>query len=228
MNIFKKQKINRFVSLTFDDGLIKSAFKISDIITPHNATFYVVTGWIEPRQVTITDYANIFHNHGSISDWKIIAQKGHEIGSHSFSHLKPENSNTEKEYIQSFDFINKFGDAPYSMAMPYGLKFNKTLPYDSIRLCDGKKIFNSLEKIDLKNLTSFDPFENGLTIERAIKKINETPSNSWIIIRAHGLDDDGFCPWPTDYFKKLYFYLMENNFHIQTVRQMTSNIKLKF
>lgn len=220
MILSKNRKTDRFASFTFDDGLINSAYKANDIIFPNKATFYVVSGWLRPNPVKIIDKCNIGLNHGSLREWKRLSDKGHEIGSHTVSHAGP-NGDWPDGYLKSLEFIKNFGSGPYSLAMPFGIKSPNVLPYDSIRLCNGEKIFNSLENIDFSGLLSFDPFEDGLIIEDAEKRIYDLPSYSWLIIRAHGLDNEGYCPWPSPYFKKIYEILLAESFNIMTVREMT-------
>src|SRR5947209_749954 len=62
----------RFVSITFDDGLIAGARKAVGILEEFklSATFYLVTGWIRPREVPwIRDPWNKGLDHGSWRDW---------------------------------------------------------------------------------------------------------------------------------------------------------------
>ncbi|MDD2807215.1 MAG: polysaccharide deacetylase family protein [Patescibacteria group bacterium] len=225
-NFFYKPKkiINRYVSFTFDDGLINSANKVNDIIYPNKAIFYIVTGWLKPNPIKINDKCNIGLDHGDFEQWKKLSNLGHEISSHTVCHAGP-SSDGPDGYIESLKYIQQFHPGPYSLAMPYGIKSPDNPPYDSIRLCDGKYIYNSLEKIDLLELISFDPFEGRLTIEKALKKISQLPANSWLILRAHGLDNEGYCPWPSEYLKKIYELLLIENFEIKTIREMTLEVK---
>jgi len=222
---FYKFKTSRYVSFTFDDGLINSANKIDQIITPHKATFYIVTGWLRSSQFKIEDPPNIDFDHGDYDDWEKISDLGHEIGSHTLSHIDPTSQEAQGEYQESLELIKQFSLGPYSLAMPRGLKPLSRPPYDSVRLCDGKKIHNSLKKIDFFNLISWDPVEVKLPTEQALKKIKQLPSNSWLILRGHGLDDEGYCPWPSDYLKKIIEFLQAEEIQIKTVAEMTLKFK---
>ncbi|MFA6422667.1 MAG: polysaccharide deacetylase family protein [Candidatus Buchananbacteria bacterium] len=220
LNLFKKQKINRYVSFTFDDGFINSAKKIHNIIYPNKATFYIVSKWLNRDFTDIKDKFNIGADHGDIKQWKQISEYGHEIGSHTMSHVGPDTDDFS-EYLESLNFIRNFGSGPYSLAMPYGLKSSSQMPYDSVRLCNGKNSYNLLENINFSELISFDPFEGGLMMEDVMLELNKMPSDCWLIIRAHGLDNEGYCPWPSKYFKKIYELLLMEEFNIKTVREMT-------
>src|SRR5437660_5944656 len=80
----------RFVSITFDDGLITGARKAVSILDEFklSATFYLVTGWIRPREIPwIRDPWNKGLDHGSWRDWIEIKNRGHDIGSHTVTHL---------------------------------------------------------------------------------------------------------------------------------------------
>jgi peptidoglycan/xylan/chitin deacetylase (PgdA/CDA1 family) len=216
---------NRYVSFTFDDGLINSAQKVNDIIFPHKATFYIVTGWLKPNPIEIKDKANIGFDHGDFESWQKMSNLSHEIGSHTVAHLGPD-GDQESGYIDSLEYIKKFSPTgPYSLSLPYGLRSLKPVPiYDSIRLCRGKKIYNRLNNLNLSELFSFDPFESGLPLENIKKMIHLIPNNSWLILQAHGLDNEGFLPWPSEYFKKIFEFLLSENFKIKTVREMTQQL----
>jgi len=222
---FTKPKINRYASLTFDDALINSANKVYNIISPNKATFYIVTGWLSPSQCKIEDSSNVGANHGDYNEWKKIADVGYEIGSHTFSHIDPVGQEASKEYYESLEFIKQFSPGPYSLAMPHGLKPLSQPPYSSIRLCDGKKIYNSIKKLDFFNLVSWDPVEAELPIAETLKKISQLPANSWLILRGHGLDGEGYCPWPSDYLRGVVEIIKKEKIEIKTVREMTKLFK---
>ena len=73
----------RFVTITFDDGLINGAHKAVSVLDEFglHATFYLVTGWIRPRKVPwIRDRWNRGLDHGNWRDWINIKNRGHDIG----------------------------------------------------------------------------------------------------------------------------------------------------
>src|SRR5262245_44760551 len=93
MNLSEQSTHNgadRFVTITFDDGLIEGARKAVTILREFelSATFYLVTGWIRHRQIPwIRDPWNKGHDHGSWSDWREIQACGHDLGSHTVTHI---------------------------------------------------------------------------------------------------------------------------------------------
>ncbi len=215
---------NRYASFTFDDGLITSARKIDKIISPHKATFYIVTGWLKPNPLSIIDPPNIKPDHGDIAGWQELTNRGYEIGSHTVSHIRASEPGAEKEYQASIEFIKQFQPGPYSLAMPNSTESPSTInSYDSIRVGDGEKIYNSLKEINFARLISWDPVENKLSLEQTLKKIKYLPADSWLILRAHGLDDDGYCPWPSEYLKEIYKLLRDEGFQIRTIKEMVND-----
>lgn len=225
ISILKSKKNNRYASFTFDDALIDSAYKIDKLIYPYKATFYIVTGWLKPNPIKIEDIYNIGVDHGDIKQWQELSSLGHEIGSHTVSHVKVNSLNMEKEYFDSLSFIKKFHKPPYSLAMPYCLKPITPLSYDSIRLGQGKKNYNSLKKINFSQLNSFDPVENRLSVKEAFKIIDHLPASAWLIFRAHGLDGEGYCPWQSEYLEAIYKFLLSEKFQIKTMAEMTAKFK---
>src|SRR5258707_1134747 len=80
----------RFVTITFDDGLVHGARKAAAVLDEFGmrATFYLVTGWIRPRKVPWTrDRWNRGLDHGNWHDWVDLQNRGHDIGSHTVTHL---------------------------------------------------------------------------------------------------------------------------------------------
>lgn len=230
MSMFFK-KINRYLTFTFDDGFIASARKIDKIIHPHKATFYLVTGWVKPNNLPINDNYNIGLDHGSIKDWQQLSAQGHDIGSHTHSHLDYKhdaNISEEKlqqEYWQSLEFIKQIHPAPYSLAYPHNVGIAPDSNYNSVRIGQKKHIYNELDKLDWLALKSYNPDIHCQSSSAIYQKIAKVPDNSWLILNLHGLDSEGWHPWPSRDFQELCNYIVQQKFIIKSVAEMTNDFK---
>src|SRR5579872_6164356 len=79
----------RLASITFDDGFRSAAESSHRILEKfgYAATFYLVTGWVKPERARISERYNVGRCHGDWQFWRDMSALGHEIGSHTFSHM---------------------------------------------------------------------------------------------------------------------------------------------
>jgi len=220
----------RYLSITCDDGLINSALKVDQLLSPNHATFYIVTGWLKLNPIPILDTPKIIYKHGSLVDWQLLSKKGHEIGSHTVSHLRPNQPINQAEYYQSFELIKKIQPGPYSLATPYGASINIQSPYDSIRLKEKRGflkiiIDNKLDRIDFFKIVSWDPVELKFSLSKIIRILQKIPSRRWLVLRMHGLDGEGYCPWSATSFKQFIDSALRSGYQIKTIAEMTKLFK---
>ena len=216
----------RYLSFTFDDGCINSAKKVDRILHPHKATFYIVTGWVRPDSVPVSDFSNIHTDHGHIDDWRKLASKGHDIASHTVSHVLPTNPDAEREYNESLDYIKKIHKEPYNFAFPYDVKsLSKMTCYDSVRIGGEGMVYNDLESIDLYNIRSWSPIIQKISEKEIWKLINKAPNNSWLVLEMHALDGEGLFPWPSDDLERLKDFIINCGFSIKTIGEMVNLIR---
>src|SRR2546430_1055956 len=164
--------VNRFVSITFDDGLIKGAQRTAAIFDAFvlKATFYVVTGWVGPREIPwIRDRWNWGLDHGTWHDWIDISQRGHDIGSHTVTHLNA--SGKLSRYVTgllgwelrySFETLRRqLGKRPSSISMPWNSPAKRARDelrlYQACRLGSEKFRTNSLDNLNWHALDSWAP-----------------------------------------------------------------------
>lgn len=227
---FLGKKPQRYITLTFDDGFINGARKIDKILHPHHVTFYIVTGWVE-GSVPVTDKYNAGADHGTLEDWKDLAIKGHDIGSHTVSHTNADNAGVsiealDKECHDSLQYIKAIHGAPYSLAFPHNKPYPITAPYDSIRLgYDGGVIYNHLESVDLKKIKSWSPWPESLWEKRIFWKIGRMPVGSWLVLGLHSLDGEGWHPWSSKSLARLKDFALRKGFQIRSMAEMTELIK---
>ena len=222
----EKIKNKRFLSFTFDDGAINGARKVDRILTPYKATFYIVTGWVKPNNVEINDYSNKDTDHGSLEDWKDLSSKGHDIASHTVSHILPDDPKAAREYEESFDFIKKIHRGPYNFSFPNDKEGEVDLSYyDSVRVGKKKITYNSLENINLQRIISWGPIIQRMSEGKIYQTIKKAPLSSWTVLEMHSLDGEGLFPWPSKALKRLVKFVLKQDFEIKTVSNMVNLLK---
>lgn len=228
---FRKPE-ERYLTFTFDDGYILGARKIDKILHPYKATFYLVTGWVRPNNLAIRDEYNIGADHGNVEDWKELVKKGHDIGSHSVSHTRPDDFSGDaealkKEFAESLEFIKKIHPGPYSLSFPYNRAMEIDALYDSVRLGYAGCIYNRLESVDLHRITSWSPWPGSMWEKRIFWKIGRLPGRSWLVLNLHSVDGEGWHPWTSASLQKLKDYVLARGFEIKTMAEMTRILLLK-
>ena len=222
-------KENRYLTFTFDDGLLDGAKKIDKILDPHKATFYIVTGWLEPNAIPITDKSNVGCNHGTLEDWKNLSNRGHDIGSHSVSHTKPTDltkiKSLQTEYELSLNVLKSIQTGPYSASFPYNQIYRITADYNTVRVGDTEPIYRLLNDVNVRKIIPWSPWPESLPLWRIKWKIGQVPSNSWVVLGLHSLDGEGWQPWKSKELKSLKNYLVRKGIKIKTMKQMYEIIK---
>jgi hypothetical protein len=232
----------RFVTITFDDGLIKGARKAMHILGEfeQHATFYVVTGWVRPRRIPwVRDQLNKGRDHGSWNDWRNIQNQGHEIGSHTVTHLNaggrlarwcPQLLRWELARSQ-WDLGLHLGKLAASISMPWNSLPNRAEPYvrriySACRLGSQAPQYNALSKINWHRLESWAP-DSDVSSDDILDCIHKTPEGHWIILQFHSLDDEGYMPISSEKFRKIVSAIATGNDieHI-TVRKMVERFKM--
>lgn len=218
----------RYISFTFDDGSITGANKVNEILTPYHATFYIVTGWIKPNNIKINDRFNINIDHGTIEQWKNLSNLGHDIGSHTHTHLKADDPNIVQDCDKSLEIIKLIHKSPHNISSPHFTNL-QIIGFDSIRLgtyetmhkkFEFEKLYNNLNDLNLMKLycCDFEPFK--------VKTIiNQIPDNTWLILAYHSLDGEGFQPISSDDLRAIKDCAIENKYEIKTVREMVIILK---
>jgi hypothetical protein len=209
---------SRFVSITFDDGLINGTRKAIQLLEEFElkATFYVVTGWIRPRHVPwVRDRWNKGLDHGSWRDWIDVRSRGHDVGSHTVSHL-----NAGGRLSRYLPFLLRWelshscaqlrhhlGHAPTSISMPWNTPAKKLehvvrRTYQACRLGSGRWQTNNLTILDWHRLRSWAPTSE-VSGDELLERCRATPPGHWLILQFHSLDGEGYMPITTDTFGEL-------------------------
>ena len=241
MNSSPEISIHRFVSITFDDGLVEGARKAVNVLTEFGtkATFYVVTGWIRPNHVRIRDPWNSQRDHGSWSDWQAIEDDGHEIGSHTLSHINATGKKARfvpillrRELRHSYnDLTRHLKTPPVSIAMPWNAStsFSERVGkkiYQALLVGRQEVRYNNLIMINWYHLESWPPDSN-VSVDEICKTISGIPEHHWLILQFHGIDDEGWMPISSAKLRAILKFIAESeNLYQVTVRCMIDNYKL--
>ena len=207
------------VTFTFDDGgLLTESHKVAAKELEQfgfKGTFYLVTDWCD--------------SHGSWNDYKVFAQNGHEIGSHTVSH--PSNCKdeleTSKEKIES-----KIGQPCITIAYsncnyPGREVFNY---YIGGRICSGG--VNSKDPADLSKIDAIICGSYGLSNETQFMEKCIEADNGWVVFFLHGFqgyENNQYSPSPTNEitFSKTLQSLQQNKstFWVTTMRDAIKYIQ---
>jgi peptidoglycan/xylan/chitin deacetylase (PgdA/CDA1 family) len=210
------RSLNRFLSITFDDGFRYAAEVACEALHPLGipATFYVVTGWVEPARASITEPYNEGRSHGDWNLWRQVRDAGHEVGSHTFSHV---NAGGKKSIVLPWlvrnqversyqDLVREVPQARYTISMPWNAA-TTTSERHVRRYFAGCRLGSKLAYNRLGSLESFrllswapSPATNDAEFRQAIARI---PDNGWLILQFHSFDDEGWDPISRKRFKWL-------------------------
>ena len=213
----------RYLTFSFDDGLIDSARAVASVLDEDHATFFVTTGWILPNTVPIEVRYNVGRNHGTIDDWLALSRMGHDIGSHTVSHRVPEYAPehadaVRREFDESLQFVKQIHDGPYSVSMPYH-KAPPTEPkletlYQAVRIGPGP-----LNTLDALNFAAVHTIDQDAALD-------ELPDNVWAVYALHGIDE-GYRPISLERFCEMVRRARERGWVIRSMKEMLIEFRCK-
>ena len=229
--------MQRYLSFTFDDGLFTGATKIRRLLESHGmrGCFYVVTGWVGSEGQRIRDPLNVGRDHGTWDAWREFHRAGHEIGSHSESHLDPTSRQARwlpwrlrHELQRSSDELQRqLGARPASLAMPYGVATRRSeaiarQTYRTCRLSSGRPCYNEMGQINWWRLAAWGPGSK-VSAPTICRAVDEIPDGQWLILNFHSLDDEGWMPISSAAFEELLgFVSRQPSVSVVTPSQMAA------
>ena len=112
-------KPKEIVTISFDDGLVKSCLKAASLAYPFKLTFFISSELVKK-------------DHGI---WLNLQRFGHDIQSHGATHCRITNTNYKYELEKSYNYIEQFHGKPYIVAYPYEVSPKVIYPsrYDWVR-----------------------------------------------------------------------------------------------
>lgn len=227
------------ISITFDDGFKKSADVALPIFRKYGffATYYVVTGWIEPTRAPIREPFNAGKMHGTWDFWREVSHSGHEVGSHSFSHLNARGKMAAlfpwliaREIYKSYDDLKReIPQSEYTIAMPWNAATNISRffvrhKFVGCRLGTSDVQYNNLSDLSRYCLKSWAPSIRHNLFDY-IDAIDGIPDGGWLILQFHSFGDEGYDPVTPEFFDELCQLIANRGIEVNTVREVLSQCK---
>jgi peptidoglycan/xylan/chitin deacetylase (PgdA/CDA1 family) len=206
----------RFVSFTFDDGLVRSCRRAADILeaSGFRGSFFVVTSWVGDRALWVSDRTNRGLDHGEWSDWRELAERGHEVASHSHRHLNATGrlwrhlpGLLARDYRRSREVLRReLGAAPETISMPWNARTD-----NSDRAC--ASLFRRI--VAARGTPSANPRGAAGPLVRAwapgagtgpeavAAQVRGLEEGQWLVLQFHGFDGEGWEPVPASDFEKM-------------------------
>lgn len=192
-------------SITMDDGSANQAKLAAPILEKYHfrATFFVIAG-LTTDQPDATNAAHLPSDWCGVGwqQWRALAEKGHEIGSHTMTHphldAVKDPAALRREIVHSADEIQaKMGRRPISFAFPFSATNEQSLNI-------ARKAYLAVRGHGLVYLTAgrlgrYNAYIDGL--------IKDGEAGVGIL---HGLDGVGWEPIKSEVFKAHVEYLARN------------------
>ena len=201
----------KWLSFTFNDGFEQGGHAASKILEKfdYRGSFYVVTGWVDPATVAISDPYNMGSSHGNWSFWRALSNRGHEVGSHTNSHIKVGGTKNmlrpmliRREMSDAYQTLrNQLGATAVVISMPWNVSswVSKVIArryyVGCLAVGSDRVKYNNLATLDRFSLKSWVPKCNQTdSTNQVIKAISGIPLGGWLIIQLHSLGTEGYEP----------------------------------
>ena len=228
---------SRLVSITFDDGFRGAAETAMPILDRHGlaATFYVVTGWVEPMRAPVSDPFNAHRSHGDWAFWQEVVTHGHEVGSHGFSHVNATGRKARllpwmvpQEIARSAaDLRRHLPASGFTMSMPWNMTTRASEThvrrlFSACRLGGSQVEYNLIDDLHPFALRSWAPGpQHGW--DAYARAIDDLPDGGWLIFQFHSFDDEGWEPISPRLFDQLCRLLADCSVKVATVQAIASS-----
>jgi len=209
-----KSPKRHIVTLSFDDGFLKSSLKTAEIYEKYGLSAcinVVATAHMKSFQLP-----NEYHKWavGDFGVWNELRERGHEIMPHGYMHANLRDMPIEKaknlimrcleffsKELKNFDPSQSIFNFPYNASSP---ELEAWLPTQVKAFRTGGEPINAMPHKNQVKLTcvSFGPenIDNDLQ-----QKVDELLSRSsgWLIYNTHGLDEEGWGPMSSQFLDDL-------------------------
>jgi peptidoglycan/xylan/chitin deacetylase (PgdA/CDA1 family) len=214
------------ISLSFDDGFLKSNLRIAQCYERHglSACFNVLAA---PHDVNREEEEKWGAPRGDFAAWNELQRRGHEIMPHGYRHdnktQMPFAAAKEQitrclaifaEQLDSFDASRAVFNFPYNQSTP---ELEAWLPSVVRAFRTRGKMINPLPHPGQVKLGTggHGPENCEAHLDSVIAKLLALPSG-WLIYNTHGLDEEGWGPIRATYLDALLDRLVQ----IESVRVM--------
>ena len=222
------------VSITFDDAYISHVDQAMPLLESHGfrGTFYLIVDKLFRKG----KYTNV--PSAAISEWQAAAVRGHEMASHTVSHIPldtMEVSQMRAELINSKATLDSLflGEPVVSLAYPFSrtndaVEVEASIIYRSGRVgppTDGSAVYNHPATVDLMRLKAYFPCS---TMEQWNDAVNRTINGKgWLIEALHPINEPGFCRVATEDFAQHLQFLFHKlpSIWVAPVREVGERIR---
>ena len=205
------------VSITFDDAYISHVRRAMPLLESYGfrGTFFLIVDKLFRRGI----YTNVRPS-APISEWQAAAARGHEMASHTVSHVPLDTIEVHQmraELINSKAILDSLflGEPVVSLAYPFS-RTNAVVSavassiYQSGRVgppTDGSVVYNDPATVDLMSLKAFFPCSTVAQWHSAVEFT--IAGNGWLVEALHPIDELGFCRVATEDFADHLHYLSQ-------------------
>jgi peptidoglycan/xylan/chitin deacetylase (PgdA/CDA1 family) len=227
--------------MTFDDGFQNAADIGVPILSKYGfpVSFYVVTGWVAPVRAAITDPVNIGCSHGTWAYWRQVSKLGHEVGSHSFSHLNARGKKAAlmpwlviREISRSIrDLQQEVPHSSYTISMPWNAASRVSdlfvrRRFSACRLGSSVVEYNHFSRLNRYRLRSWAPGSQHSWSDY-VQAIDGVPEDGWLILQFHSFGDEGWEPVTPEFFNRICELIAERHMKVETVRDAIERLGTK-
>lgn len=222
----KAKDKTHILTLSFDDGFRHSFFNIANIYSSFGlkASLNVIASGHLPSFQAVDDWI-LPHLMGDFEDWNELQRRGHEIMPHSWQHLNLPQQPLEEakalitkcldyfeENLEGYDASNAVFNFPFNASTPELEQFALS-KIRAVRT-HGDSPINPIPKTgEPVRLVcwSHGPDNIDHWVEQQVQEFLLT-SGGWMILNAHGLDNEGWGPMSTDYLIDLLSRMVKVDF----------------
>lgn len=209
------------VSFSFDDGRETAVALGAQILERHgvHGTFYPITHHIGGE-----------NEHGKYASWEQIEalkKRGHEVGSHSHSHvkeLKDWDKAAQKEDIsRSLDLFSTHGIKAKTFAYPFGhytdqlRKVVKELGFRAARTIETGINVPGTDSFILHSFMLEDKHTLS-DIERELDALEK--ENGWLILTFHHINDKTYLSTPPELLDQIVRLVLKRGFRVSLIAEV--------
>lgn len=207
---------SHILTLSFDDGMKKSFYKIADIFEKYN--LHACLNVIASGHLASFRVPNEYHSdlRGDFNDWNLLKKRGHEIMPHSWDHsdlsaMQPDLA--REDIARCLEYFEEHLDGFKPSEAVYNFAFNASTPdleqfaLSKVRAIrtGGKSPVNPIPVSSGAiriSCSSYGPDNADKWVEQAVNDFINS-SGGWLVLNLHGLDEEGWGPVSSLYLDDL-------------------------
>lgn len=207
---------SHIVTLSFDDGMKKSFYKIADIFEENN--LHACLNVIASGHMASFKLPNEYHTdlRGDFNDWNLLRKRGHEIMPHSWDHsdltIMPLDQ-AKEDIIRCMEYFKDHLEGFEASEAVYNFAYNASTPdLEQFALSKVRAVRtggnNQVNPIPITSgpvrlcCSSYGPDNADKWVEEQIYSFLSSPGG-WLVLNLHGLDEEGWGPVSSKYLNDL-------------------------